>query len=449
MSHSARLSDYRAVLTTRGARGPVLASLAARLPIAMVGFAVLLHVHDRTSSFAVAGTVAAGMLVGVAVGSVGQGRVIDRLGPTRPLLALTAVFAVAVTALVVGVERGVSTPVLTTLAAAAGLSQPMVASASRSLWGRLLPHGPLREAAYAYEAISMEVFFILGPGAAGLLMAAPWPGTGVVAGAAVMVAGTVAFALSPAVRAWRAREGGGDPAPGALSSPGMRTVCLAALGFGVVIGFVEVAAPAAATAAGHATLGGLLLSIWSLSSVLVGTVYGARPWPSAMTVRVPALLGAFGVLVGLLALPTWLAPASMALLAGVMVLAGALITPQATAHSSILEVVAPRGTATEAFGWVITSVMLGAAAGQSLSGVLVETFGPPVSFLSATVGGVLLAAVVFARRSSLTGAPPARSLERAEVLQLSSDAVLGRRPESGVHVGVDELDDLARACLRP
>lgn len=450
MSHSARLSDYRIALTAPGARGPVLASLAARLPIAMVGFSVLLYVHRVTSSFATAGLVAGGMLVGVAVGSVAQGRVIDRFGPTRPLLVVTVAFTVAVAALVPAIETHAATPILTLLAGAAGLTQPMVASASRSLWSTLLPAGPQREAAYAYEAISMEVFFILGPGIAALLMTAPWPGTGVVIGTVVMVLGTVAFAVSPSVLAWKARARNERlPLLGALTSPGMRTVALAALGFGVVIGFVEVATPAAATSAGHPVLGGLLLSVWSLSSVVVGMLYSLRPWPRAMRLRLPVLLGAFGLMVGLLSLPTWLAPSSMAFLACGMVVAGALITPQATAHSSVIEVAAPRGTATEAFGWVITAVMLGVAAGQSISGFLVEAFGPPASFLAAALSGVLLAAWVLARRSTLAApAAPATSLHRAEVIQLRPHAELGGRPEHRVDVGVDEFDDLARARVR-
>ena len=41
-----------------------------------------------------------------------------------------------------------------------------------------MPPGPRRDAAFSYEAISLEVFFILGPALAALLALAPWPGTG-------------------------------------------------------------------------------------------------------------------------------------------------------------------------------------------------------------------------------------------------------------------------------
>jgi len=83
VSHSVSFADYRAALTTPGARGPVLAAVLARLPIAMVGLSLLFYVQRATGSFATAGLVSAGALIGTSVGSVLQGRIMDRLGPSR------------------------------------------------------------------------------------------------------------------------------------------------------------------------------------------------------------------------------------------------------------------------------------------------------------------------------------------------------------------------------
>ena len=398
MSHSASLADYRAALTTPGMRGPVVASVLARLPVAMVGLSMLLYVQRQTGSFGTAGLVSAGALVGVALGSVAQGRLMDRLGPTRPLLVTIALFALVTTAGVLAVQLLAPLPVLVALAVAIGLTEPMVGSASRALWSRVTPDGSgARLAGYAYEAISMEVFFILGPGLAGLLVTAPWAGTGVVVSASCMVVGGLWFALTPIVRDHRPEPGaGGGRLLGALASPGMRTVALAALGFGVTIGFVEVAVPAAATSAGQEGIGGALLSLWSVSSVVFGVLYGMRPWPRAMHLRLPVLLGAFALITALLAIPSTLAGLAVALL-----VTGTLITPQSTAHSAAIELVAPRGTATEAFGWVITAVTLGLAAGQSASGQLVEHLGTGAAFLAAAVAGLALAALVWTLRHTV------------------------------------------------
>ncbi|MFD2417611.1 MFS transporter [Amycolatopsis pigmentata] len=390
------LADYRTALTTPGMAWPVVASVFARLPIAMVGLSALLYVQRETGSFATAGLVSAGSLVGVALGAVVQGRLIDRFGPTRPLLAISVLFAIAIAALAVAIEAHASTPLLVLLGVGIGVTEPMIGSASRALWGRVASAGSVRHAAWSYEAISMETFFILGPALAGLLVAAPWPGTGMAAGGACMVAGAVAFALSPVVRAWGPAETGPRRWLGALVSPGMRTLALAVLGFGAVIGFVEVAVPAATTLAGRPALGGVLLSVWSVSSVAFGVAYSLRPWPRRIPARLPVLLAAFGALVALSAAPSTLWGLTLALLA-----AGALITPQSAMHSTAIEIVAPAGTEAEAFGWVLTAVTLGLAFGQSTSGYLVEHYGPPAAFLAAAGVGLAIALGVWLLRGTV------------------------------------------------
>jgi MFS family permease len=402
-SSSASFADYRAALTSPGVLVPVLASALGRLPIAMIGLATLLYVQRATGSFAAAGLVSAGMLAGVSLGSVAQGRVMDRLGPTRPLLLAALLLAVTVAGLVSAVEAARPVPVLVALALLTGLVQPALPGASRALWAQVVPPGPRRDAAYSYEAISLEVFFILGPAIAVFLVTTPWPGTGVAAGTAAMVAGSVGFALSRPVRT--RRPGPVGPSVGllgALSRPGMRTVALASLGFGLVVGSVEVGVPAVTAAAGSPATGGVLLSAWSITSVLAGLLYAMRPWPRPLHLRMPVLLGAFALCVAAMALigPT----GSMPVLVIAMLAAGGLITPQVTAHSIAVDTAAPAGTATEAFGWVVTAATLGLAGGQSLAGIVVEVSGPPGAFLAGGVAGAVVAAVVWVRRDTL--APP-------------------------------------------
>ena len=401
-TEAASLSAYRAALTAPGAAAPALFSAVGRLPVAMYALATLLYVQGATGSFAKAGLVSAGSLVGVALGSVAQGRLVDRLGPTRPLLAAALLFAGAAAALIAAVERNAPLALVVGAAAVAGAVQPALPGSSRALWSRLVAPGRLRVVAYNYEAISMEVFFILGPALAALLAAAPWPGLGLVVAAVATVVGTSGFALTSAVRATKpAVRAGPLGMIGVLALPGVLTVALAGLGFGLVVGGVEVGVPAVAAEAGSRILGGILISAWSVVSVLAGLLYALRPWPRALHLRLPVLLGAFGVLVAAMAA----AGSSLVGLTIVMLVAGAVITPQVTAQSLALEVATPAGTATEAFGWVITAITLGVAAGQSLTGWLVERSGPSAAFLAGGVAGVLLAAVLWARRHTLAPAP--------------------------------------------
>ncbi|MGQ0576751.1 MAG: MFS transporter [Pseudonocardia sp.] len=397
MSGSISLADYRAALSAPGVAVPVVASALGRLPIAMLGLAMLLYVQREYGSFAVAGLVNAGALVGVAVGSVAQGRLIDRLGPTRLLLIVAAAFAATAVALVVAIEAAAPLPALIGLALATGALSPALPGASRALWTRLLPAGPRRDAGFTYEAISLEVFFILGPALAALLATVGWPGWGYSVAVVAMVAGTVVFALSRPVRRTARGDGNALGLLGALGRPGMRTVALASLGFGVVVGSVEVGVPAVAAAAGRPVLGGVLLAGWAVTSVLAGLLYGLRPWPRPLHLRLPVLLGGFGVLVAAVAPTT----GSLPLFVGALLVAGTLITAQVTAHSLAVELAAPPGTATEAFGWVITAATVGIAAGQSAGGIVVEMAGPAGAFALGGGTGLLLAALLWTRRHTL------------------------------------------------
>ena len=413
MSSSSSLADYRAALTAPGAVLPAVASAVARLPMAMIGLATLLYVQKVTGSFGVAGLVSAGMLIGVSCGSVVQGRIIDRIGPVRPLLIASGALAVAGVALVVAIES--RAPLLTLLACAVvvGLAQPAMPGASRTLWTQLVPPGRSRDAAFSYEAISLEVFFILGPSLAALLVLLPWPGTGTAVALVLMVTGSAAFALTRAVRTQRPVPAAPTGLFGALAVPGLRTIVLASLGFGLVIGSVEVGVPAVTAAAGSAALGGVLLSAWSITSVLAGVAYSLRPWPRPLHLRLPVLLLAFALCVGAMAVAGPLPALVVA-----MLLAGATITPQVTAHSLGVEATAPKGTATEAFGWVVTAATLGLSSGQSTSGIVVEAFGPHAAFAVGGVAGVVVAGVLWLRRASL----------RPQVVQLSAHRELSGRP---------------------
>jgi MFS family permease len=402
-SSPSALADYRAALTTPGALLPALASAVARLPIAMTTLAVLLYVQRVTGSYAIAAVVSAGTLAGESLGAVAQGRWMDRMGPMRPLLIAAGLYAVAGTGLILAIEHGAALPLLVGAAALSGLVRPAMPGASRALWGRLVPAGPRRDAAYSYEAISLEVFFILGPALAAFLVTAPWPGTGLVVAITGMVTGTTVFALSRPVRTQRPAAGGPSIGMlGALAPPGMRTVAMASLGFGLVIGSVEVGVNAVATEQGSPTLGGVLLSAWSVASVVAGILYSLRPWPRPLHLRMPFLLAAFAGCVAVMALTGPLA--SLPVLVVAMLAAGALITPQVTAHSLGVEATAPAGTSTEAVGWVVTAAVLGISSGQVLAGLAVDTAGAASSFLVGGVAGGVVAALLWWRRGTLTPA---------------------------------------------
>ena len=164
--------------------------------------------------------------------------------------------------------------------------------------------------------------------------------------------------------------------------------------------------PAVTAAAGSAALGGVLLSAWSVTSVLAGVAYSLRPWPRPLHLRLPVLLLAFALCVGAMAVAGPLPALVVA-----MLLAGATITPQVTAHSLGVEATAPAGTATEAFGWVVTAATLGLSSGQSTPGSSWRRSGRTRRSWSAAWRARSVAGLLWLRRASLLP---------AQVLQLSA-----------------------------
>src|SRR5690606_36818907 len=114
VSQPISLSDYRKALSAPGPAGPVITSLLARLPIAMIGLALMLYVQRKTVSFAAAGVESARVMIGVACGWVVQGRVMDRLGPSKPLYLMAGVLAVLVAAEVHAIKSHSPLSVMTT-----------------------------------------------------------------------------------------------------------------------------------------------------------------------------------------------------------------------------------------------------------------------------------------------------------------------------------------------
>src|SRR5215471_12779697 len=68
----------KAVLAVPGAGALLSASVIARLPLAMLSLALLVHAEHLTGSFALAGLVSGGYTVGLGVGGPFLGRLVDR-----------------------------------------------------------------------------------------------------------------------------------------------------------------------------------------------------------------------------------------------------------------------------------------------------------------------------------------------------------------------------------
>jgi predicted MFS family arabinose efflux permease len=373
------------------------------MSIGMTGLAIVLLVRHGGGSFAAAGLAVGAYSVALGVTSPLLGRLVDRLGQTRVLLACGAASAVAFAALGAAGASG-HLGLVPLLAAVAGASIPPVAACLRALWSTLLGRGPELQAAFAVESIVQELVFIAGPPLVAALAALASPALATAAIGVLVLLGVGAFAAAPASRAWRGERRARDWA-GPLRSPGIRTVVAAIVVLAFAFGVIEVAVPAVAERLGSRTLAGPLLALWGAGSMLGGLLLGGRGaalGPERRLVRLLAL-----VAVGMAALTL---TAGLVELGAGMVAAGIGIAPSIACLYVLVDRLAPAGSVTEAFTWLTTAFSTGTAAG----GALVQHLGSDAAFLTAAAAVLAAALLARARRASLGARPLATALAAKE-----------------------------------
>jgi MFS family permease len=386
----------------------IVVAAVARLPLAAVGVAVLVHVQHLTGSFAVAGAVCGALAAAQGVGGPLLGRCVDGRGQTGALVGSALAAAGALVALALA-PAGAPVLLLLALAAVVGAATPPVGACVRTLLGEVVPAGDALRRAYAVDAATTELTWVAGPPLVLLVVAVADPGAALLAVAAVVVVGTLRFAALPASRRWRpvsAPDRGRRPVGGGLATPGMRTLVLVLVGVGVLFGATEVAVTASAEALGSTVAAGPLLGLWGVGSLLGGAV-AARAGGGARTADgLAGLLGALGA--GHLALAGC---SGSAVGSGVvLVAAGAMIAPVLATCYAMVDGVAPAGAVTEAFAWIATASAVGSSAGAALGGAIADTAGPAAAFVVAGAAGLLAALVAVARRTTL---PPTPALPTA------------------------------------
>lgn len=379
------------ILSAPGARALLGSSIVARLPLAMFSLALLVHAHDVTGSYAIAGLVSGAYAVASAISAPTLGRLVDRRGQT-PVLVGGAVATAAALVADGLLGSGAPAPLLIALGAATGLSTPPLAACVRSLLPAIAPDPRRLPALFALESTVLEVTFVAGPPLA-LGLGSLWSSGGalIVCGL-VILAGTLAFAVQPASRRWRPAPVGSRGRGGSLRSPEMRTLVAISLGTGTVFGATEVGITAAAHGLGAASAAGPLLGLWGAGS-LIGGMVATRLGGGARDARglIPLLVGlaiAHGALI--------LTAGSLVGAAIVITLAGATIAPTASSMYSMVDAAAPTGTRTEAYSWLLTASLVGASLGMAAAGALAQHAGVRAAFALVAVAGcvAVLAAVL-------------------------------------------------------
>ncbi|HWF36494.1 MAG TPA: MFS transporter, partial [Solirubrobacteraceae bacterium] len=390
------LATYRSILRQPGAPRLVITALLARIPVGINALAIVLLVRKATGSFADAGIVDAGLAIGAALISPAQGRLVDRFGQTRVLIPSALISAAALIGLEISVHRHASVLLLAVLAAIAGGMQPPMSASMRALWAFLIPEPNRRDSAFALEAVLTEVYFIAGPLITALLVAVSSPSVAVIASASLSVVGTLAFATSRTSRRWRAVRAKRTLA-GPLASPGMRTLVLCVAPMGLAFGTLEVTMPALATRRGDPAAAGFLLAAFAGGSLIGGLIYGSRAWRGSAAQRFIFLTALFAA-----GMAPLIVAGTIPVMVLLMAVAGLTLAPVAACSFALIEDVAPPGTTTEAFTWIFTANMAGAAAGAAAAGAVIHSSGIRAALLIALCGVAVSFLLSLARRRTLS-----------------------------------------------
>ncbi|MET7524629.1 MFS transporter [Streptomyces sp900116325] len=418
---------YGQLLRIPGAWTFLLPGFAARQPFAMLTIGIVLLVQHTTGSYGSAGAVAAVTGVSMALFAPQSGKLADRIGQRAVLLPGVLVHAASVSALTTLALADAPLWLLFLAAVPTGASVPQIGPMVRARWAALLGAAPGRKAsplmstAAAFESVTDEFTFVIGPVLATALCTGVHPAAGLIAEAALTLMGGLFFAAQrrtqPAVRA--TASDASERHTSALSVPGVRVLAVAFLGIGAVFGGMQVSLTAFAEEIGRPGANGLLYGIFAAGNMLAGIACGAVAWKSGPRRR---LIAGYAALT-LTASGLW-AVHSVPLLAGLGLLVGLSIAPALISGYTLVEALVPASARTEAFTWLTGSVALGQAAAVTVAGRLADAHGASTGFVVPLVGTVLALVTLVTLRSRLT---PARATIMAARGSVHRDPVAARK----------------------
>ncbi|MGW1161923.1 MFS transporter [Streptomyces sp. NPDC002519] len=398
---------YGQLLRTRGAWTFLLPGFAARQPFAMLTLSIVLLVQHTTGSYGAAGAVAAATGVSMALFAPYSGRLADRHGQRAVLLPGILAHALAGASLTALALAHAPLWALFAAAVPTGASVPQIGPMVRARWGVKLKDSPLVPAAAAFESVTDELTFVLGPLLATALCTAVDPAAGLLAESALTLVGGVLFAAQRGTQPPAARAHARVEHVPALSVPGVRVLIVTFLGIGSVFGGMQVSLAAFSQSIGSPGLNGVLYGVFAAGNMLSGIVCGAIAWKAAPQRRLVVGYTALALTASAL----WTAH-SVALLAGLGLLVGMSIAPALITGYTLVEGLVPAGARTEAFTWLTGAVAFGQAAAVTVAGQLEDRLWDGAGFLVPMAGTVLALVTLVALRSRLAARPRGRTVAR-------------------------------------
>lgn len=392
------LSRYTKLLERRELRALILASILGRLPIGILGLAILLLAQSATGSFAQGGIASASYVLGLAAVAPLLGRAIDRYGPRPTLFACALAFPSALAGVAAAYSMQAPLWIALTCAAASGASFPPITACMRTYFKQQLSEDVQLTTAYSLESVLIELIFITGPMLVGLFVAIASPALAVLFAAGCGFLGPLLFLRSRALLQWKIEPRFGASLFGPLTEPAFSRLLVVILCYASAFGLIEIATAAHAAEAGSAAYAGVLLAIMSVGSAVGGLFYGSRTWRMPLSRQFPLTLGLMGVGVAPLAmgLPEWL-------FALYCVVAGVVMAPALIMQTMLVAKTSHPEYSAEAFTWSTTCLLAGVGIGLTLGGQLLEFTRSPSVFATAAAIAVGAAALALPMVKSRPG----------------------------------------------
>ncbi|MEE1621986.1 MFS transporter [Zafaria sp. J156] len=415
---------YAHLLRQPGVAWLLAAGMVARFPHSAAGILLTLHVVQTLGrEWTAAGTVAALMTVGIALGAPWRGRQVDTHGLRRALLPSVLVEGAVWTA-----APHVSYEWLLLLAFVGGVFAVPVFSVVRQALG-VMTAGDTRRSAFALDSIATELVFMCGPALAAVIATSASTRLGLTGvGIAAALSGLVLMWLNPPTRSGQpgavvpsepAEERKGAEASVVAAAPlhlaeaeaelipaglketrrriqqrgrgfrhrfawvtaGVVGVFLAASGAGLVLAGSEVAVVAVLQGMDRVAELGIVFVFWCGASLVGGLVYGALPF------RLPPLVLLLAMSV--LSVPLLFAQDTLTL-ALLTVGPGLLCAPVLASASERLTELVREERRGEAMGWYGSALTGGTALGSPLVGLAIDNGSTAAAFVLIGVAGSLL-----------------------------------------------------------
>lgn len=359
------MSTYGSLLRTPGVARIIAAQLTARFPFGMLSLAYLIHIETIYHSYGAAGLVLAATSIGQAISGPLTSRWMGIWGMRRVLTLTMIICALSIAAIAFLVL-----PVAAYMAIGfiGGLSTPPIQPAVRTIYPKMVNSSQLTRL-FSLDASAQEIIWVAGPVITTFVATQISSTLAIAIAGLFLVGGGTWFILSPEVgrvRIPRSKRRFGV----VLAKP--------AVLLSTITGLMLVAACAAVEAAVVATFGeggaeaGIVLAIFAIGSLIGGLALGHLPiGPWALARRM------FAVFVGMALAMAFL---NFWWLAFALLIAGIGIAPALAVMFAIVSGTVKFSDTAEAYGWVGTGQLIGAAMGSAVAGFLIDANGPVGGF---------------------------------------------------------------------